>query len=266
MLIAPSVLKSLFGVRPSGVLHVGGHLAEEHTEYKEQGFGRVIWVEAQESLARAIEQRMKGTDHIVLTGVAWSVSGLKLDFNLANNGQSSSLYEPDLHVEHYPNIEFTSVVDVTSIRLDQLVPSHEKFDFLNLDVQGAELEALKGLGSMLGNVKWVYSEVNRANVYREIPMIGEMDLFLKTAGFLRVCTVWTGAGWGDALYVRRENGLVDARLRLVGTAWAAKYRLRRLPKLILRQVRRRLLDPVYSRAQRMLVRGGDANEGNGEPL
>ena len=56
--------------------------------------------------------------------------------------QSSSILEPKLHLEIHPDVEFS---DKEVIQVEQL----DKFkihnsDFLNIDVQGYELNVLKG--------------------------------------------------------------------------------------------------------------------------
>ncbi len=46
--------------------------------------------------------------------------------------------------------------------LKDILPKYEDihFNFLNLDIQGAELKALKSMGDYLNNVDYIYTEVN----------------------------------------------------------------------------------------------------------
>jgi FkbM family methyltransferase len=233
MLISAETLTRFFGVKPSGVLHVGGHLAEEFQQYRAAGFGRTIWVEAQPDLIPEIQSLVIGTDDLVLHGVAWSVSGEKREFNIASNGQSSSLYGMTKHRDYYPGIAEMGSIEVTTTRLDDLVPEGSRFDFVNLDIQGAELDALKGLGELLAEVDWIYSEVNREELYAGIPLVAELDAYLRSFGFRRVVTVWTDAGWGDALYSRRPfkpGDLVTYWVGLAMVVWIPRlpYRARRI--------------------------------------
>ena len=46
------------------------------------------------------------------------------------------------------------------------------------------------------------SEVNRDEVYKDCPMVGDLDAFLSDYNFSRVETTWDGGTWGDALYVK----------------------------------------------------------------
>lgn len=217
MLIPAKYVRQLFGVRPKGVLHVGAHLAEEFDAYKKENFGKVLWVEAQKNLIPHLEKRVSDSGDRVFHGAVWSESGLPATINLAGGSQGASLYA-------FPESEeagktFSHEV-VSTVTLQELVPADESFDFVNLDIQGAELEALRGLGSRLGPVRWVYCEVNRKQLYEGIPLIDDVDRFLFAHGFFRAATLWTVGDWGDALYMRRTGGLRDWIHRFVGSVFA----------------------------------------------
>ena len=77
-----------------------------------------------------------------------------------------------------------------------------KYNFLNLDIQGAELLALKGFGDLLVGIDYIYTEVNETDIYKDCALIGEIDQYLSD--FERVETAMTEFKWGDALY-RRKN-------------------------------------------------------------
>ncbi len=74
--------------------------------------------------------------------------------------------------------------------------------FLNVDLQGAELLALKGMGDLLKHFDHAYIEVNERELYKGCPLVGEIDAFMAKAGFVRKETVMTKHFWGDALYQR----------------------------------------------------------------
>ena len=73
--------------------------------------------------------------------------------NVTNNLQSSSILELKKHKEYYPNITVDKRVNVFTLTLDDLFDECdlkiEKYNFLNIDIQGAELLALKGAGNIL---------------------------------------------------------------------------------------------------------------------
>jgi hypothetical protein len=93
---------------------------------------------------------------------------------------------------------------VITKRLDEVIDDHDDISFVNLDIQGAELDALKGLGLMIHKVKWIYSEVNREEVYEGCAKIEELDDYLAKFSFKRIATRWAyGTGWGDALWIKK---------------------------------------------------------------
>jgi hypothetical protein len=117
-----------------------------------------------------------------------------------NEGQSNSLLKPLLHTKQYPQIVFNETEEVQVYPLDSF--QIEGCNFLNIDVQGFELEVLKGSKKTLRGVNYIYSEVNRAETYENCAQIGDMDEFLLFNGFKRVETIWSGGIWGDALWIR----------------------------------------------------------------
>lgn len=205
MLFPISHLNQFFKIKPYGVLHVGAHRAEELQDYEKHEWGQVTWVEAQPLLANYLRETLNPLKNTVIEAAAWSRTGEVLKFNLASNGQSSSLLEFGSHAQSYPTIKFVESIQVTTRRLDDLFKVPLPFNFINLDIQGAELEALKGLERILHEVNWIYTEVNRKEVYIGCATIEELDEYLGTQGYKRIATRWVfRKDWGDALYVRKE--------------------------------------------------------------
>jgi len=111
----------------------------------------------------------------------------------ASNGQSSSLLPPENHLIEHPTISFIKSAEITTSRLDSILPVIWQFDFINLDIQGAELRALRGLGERLTNVRWAYLEVNTLRMYRDCALIDEIDTFMDSVGFARIATRAAGS-------------------------------------------------------------------------
>jgi FkbM family methyltransferase len=57
-------------------------------------------------------------------------------------------------------------------------------DFLKLDVQGYELEVLKGAQDTLPRVSAVLAEVNLIDIHKGAPLLDELVLFMRDMGFL----------------------------------------------------------------------------------
>lgn len=208
MLFAVSNLRKYWGINPVGVLHVGAHEAEEASDYENESWIPVIWVEGQIDLANKLKTRLDPNLHTVLQAFVWDKSGEVLSFKQTNNSQSSSLLDLGSHATDYPHVKVQEEYTVTTSRLDATLPTVCNFDLINLDLQGVEHQALVGLGDHINKAKWIYTEVNARHVYKNCTLVKELDQYLKHHQFRRVATRWVwGKGWGDALYVHQKVGL-----------------------------------------------------------
>lgn len=189
-----------------GVLHVGAHLAEEAEVYTKV-FGKipVWWVEANKNVVSKIEKKLRGfPGQQLIQALVYEEDGVELDFNVTNyDGMSSSILEFGTHTSFSPDIHFVEHNKILSRSIDSLVQEHQiQANFLNMDLQGAELFALKGATEFIKTVDYVLTEVNKKEVYVGCARVRQLDEVLSD--FDRVETFWvTNQGWGDALYVRR---------------------------------------------------------------
>ena len=205
MLIPIKTMTLAYGIRPTNVAHVGAHHAEEFKDYKKYGWGKVLWIEAIVENIKVIQQVISGSQDEIVNAAIWSSSGNLLNFNIASNSQSTSALPFAYHSVLYPDIVKTGDRKIVSITLDELLRTKEIPNFINLDIQGSELEALKGLSNSLYAVKWIYTEVNKQELYESCPLVYEIDEFLKPYGFFRFKTRWVlNHGGGDALYVKNR--------------------------------------------------------------
>lgn len=231
---------------------MGAHEAEEAHDYERLGFGSVVWIEAQPNLIRKLNLKVAPPSRVI-HALVWNQSGVKMNLQVASNGQSSSIFDFGTHKKSYLNIEMNSFIELTTCRLDEILPLDMSFNFLNLDIQGAEFEAMEGLGSRLAKFDYVYTEVNRAQLYKGIKEVGDIDWFLANRGFRRVATVWTKADWGDAFYLRVSQPLTKvAELELRAKTIVFALILWGRKSTILTTVRgalRRFRKPSQSKAQ-----------------
>jgi FkbM family methyltransferase len=203
MLITPIQLSKLWGITPKSILHVGAHRGEERFEYDAANWAPIIWIEAQKALANDLANALKGTQDIVLNAAIWNISGEKLELNISSNSGSSSLLEFGSHKNSYPEITFETRESVVTSRLDDLLAPYSIPNFLNLDIQGVELQALQSLGRKLELIDFIYVEINTKDVYLGCTKLWELDDFLATHGFQRKATRrYLRHGWGEALYCR----------------------------------------------------------------
>ena len=143
--------------------------------------------------------------HKVIEAAVWEENGVPLKLHIASNSQSTSLLNFGSHTDSYPDITYVSEINVSTKRLDSLIKLDEMPNFINLDIQGVELSAIKSLGPLLDAVNYIYTEVNKVEVYEGCTLVDDLDRYLLSEGFKRVTTRWyLKEGWGDALYIRES--------------------------------------------------------------
>jgi len=101
----------------------------------------------------------------------------------------SSLYEPDpRYIQAFMGLKsqaLARVIEVDTIDLDTVVGRYDipPPDFIKIDIQGAELDCFKGGSNTLRSVLQILTEVEFAPLYREQPLFGDVDRFLRDQGF-----------------------------------------------------------------------------------
>lgn len=196
------------GISLRGVLQVGAHEGQEVETFRKLKLDPIVLVEANPKLASALREKYADSaDVTVIEGAASDKEGTA-EFNLASMDQSSSLLASAKHSDLYPKITFDEKIKVQTFRLDQALSDAgidvSRLNLLVMDIQGAELMALRGATNILPHVDAIQLEVNFDELYEGCPLIYDLDDFLDAAGFLRVLTRTPySADWGDGLYVRR---------------------------------------------------------------
>lgn len=197
------------GITPRGVIHVGAHQAGELEDYLRMGFSKILYVEANPALIPAL--RAKAQAHggkVIIVHAAASDADGTVRLRVTSMDQSSSILPLAKHKDIYPSIREVAQVEVRGRRLDTLLAEEglraEDFNFLNLDIQGAELMALRGATGLLAGIEAVNTEVNLQELYQGAGLLGELEQFMAKLGFGRAAMVtpWHPS-WGDAFYVRK---------------------------------------------------------------
>lgn len=210
MLIPFEKLIKKHSVNITGVLHCGASIGQEAQEYAKLGVQNMVFIEADpETYVELKSNIINYPSAIPINACLSDKDNEEVEFNIANNGgQSSSMLKFGTHETAHPEVKFIGTKTLKTKRLDTLIDEfnlniHE-FNFLNMDLQGAELLALRGLGDYLKYFKYAYLEVNQKEVYKQCPKIDEIDMYMIGFGFRRVETQWSGNhGWGDAFFIRR---------------------------------------------------------------
>ena len=211
MILVADIIRVLasHNINITGAFHIGAHDCEELEFYNKSlniQNQNIVWLEAIPSkVASAIDKGIPNVYNAVIT----DKDDEPVVFNVSNNVQSSSVLEFGTHATQHPHVEYVDKLYLQSITINTFMERNNieahKYNFWNMDIQGAELMALKGATKYIQHAKALYLEVNETEVYKGCGLVSEIDAFLLQYKFKRVLTFMTQYGWGDALYIYTGN-------------------------------------------------------------
>lgn len=159
-------------------------------------------------LAQMLNQKYADRANVHIHCAALGASAGTVQFNVVGNVMSSSVLKPSDFANnlHGDAVAVKQTAALPQVRLDEVIDS--PIDVLKLDLQGYELEALKGAERLLDRTRIIISEVEFVPLYDDQPLFGDIDAYLRARGFaLRnlydLYTLEDGQlTSGDAMYVR----------------------------------------------------------------
>lgn len=190
-----------------GIIQVGAHVGSELPILKKLS-NNILMFEPQKNVYLKLLETIGDDKQIIAENCALGSTpgSLKMYKEYVNGGQSSSLLVPSLHTVQYPTIVFNDLEEVEIKTLDDYLQESDKsYNLMTLDVQGYELEVLKGAAKTLEKIDYILCEVNRAELYKGCPMYTDIELYLSKYGFKCAAINWEGYTWGDAFYVKENN-------------------------------------------------------------
>lgn len=203
MLLNLKELKNKYGLNIKGIIHIGAHFGQEINLYEELKINNILFFEPVPNTIKKLKENVGNRGKVIETALGNLIGEVEMNIENANMGQSSSILEPNLHLIQYPHIKFIDKIKVPITKLDTFISEKENYNFINIDVQGYELEVFKGAIKFLETIDYVMTEVNRDEVYKNCAKINEIDDFLSLFNFKRVETTWDGGTWGDAFYIKK---------------------------------------------------------------
>lgn len=119
---------------------------------------------------------------------------------------SSSLLKPKDHLEAHPDVYFDEELEVSAVNLDEWSNQNDvkKIDFMWLDMQGHELNMLKGCPQILSSAKAIYSEVSLIETYEGVALYPEFRQFMEDNGFEVFIEYLTWKDMGNVLFLKKN--------------------------------------------------------------
>lgn len=195
------------------VFHIGSHDGIEADIYHTYGSPQVVWFEANPKVIPYLLKRIENYHNdIVVEAALWDKTGeiLQLHHYRDDTDGAASLLLPDKFNEYVPECNLLSeTTEVRTITLDELLDSYnidyQQCNFLNIDVQGAELNVFRGAHNFLSNpnLQSIWCEAQVGPVYKGGPCLGDIINFLAQYEFYCIHFRKDWELEGDCLFIRR---------------------------------------------------------------
>lgn len=207
MIIGFENYKSNYDFNVSGIIHVGAHIGQEHSDYKNT-FGESVlthWFEPLPQMYDILVENLSNDNYAKTYNLALGESAGRstIYIDTENGGQSSSILKPAKHKEIFGHINFNQSLEIEVAKLDDF--NIKDSNMLVLDVQGNELNVLKGASQTLKSIDYLFTEFNTVEMYEGCPTLEDLDQILSPLGFERAQTWYTDSCWGDAFYIKNKE-------------------------------------------------------------
>jgi FkbM family methyltransferase len=206
-----AIARSLLGDETRWIVEVGARDCQESLGFASLfPQARVYAFECNPDTLPACRAAVQGQARIKLVEKAAAQRGGRVKFypvNPATNPGASSLLRASgsYSLEQYQQCE----IEVDTVTLESFLQAEAipRIDLLWMDIQGAELAALKGLGTRLGDVALIHAEVEFEEIYSGQPLFPEVRAFLEAGGFRFL---------GFTIYARHSADAVFANRKIFG--------------------------------------------------
>jgi FkbM family methyltransferase len=202
------------GFHPTTILDIGAYHGEWTSEAKKVfPEARFLMVEAnpeKEDILASVCKKLKGVEFEI--ALLACQSNLSKEFNLLENGSSV--------LEEF-NETSGKKIRLTTATVDNLLGkrSIEKVDFIKIDVQGYELEILRGAEKYLETCEVILSEVSLMALHKDCPVMVDVVNFMDRFDYCAydICSVATRrpydmALWQtDIIFVKKHSKLLASK-------------------------------------------------------
>lgn len=174
-------LMRIMGIQPKTVIHVGSHHGQDQTQYELLGVESVFWCEADPDCCNVIA-RIHPQSHVV-HGFFWSTENTEIDFWIMRDRAQNSAFPPKIaDAVSSKNKIISTTLDAKFADIKLTSPI-----LLVVDVQGSEIEVLKGGKKLLTFIDYVVCEITGTSSVSNFSIDqSEVEYFLSGYSFKSV--------------------------------------------------------------------------------
>ena len=204
-----------------GIVHVGAHVGEEVEQYFSYGFNKIILIEANPHWYDILVSKFGNDDRIKIFNYAVCDKEGTVDFHIhtsrSGSTEPASMFQLKLFKEILPTFHTPQTIKVPALTLNALFERNNldpaDYNFMNLDIQGAELMAFKGATKLLPAIDVIICEVILLELYEGGPLEDDITNHLQQIGFAKQHAVYhtlydrnsTFRAFGDCLFVKEAR-------------------------------------------------------------
>lgn len=199
----------------TGVIHIGGHIAEERELYAKNGLD-VVWIEPVSEPFQKLKSNISGFPRQkAYQYLITDKDDETYEFHVANNfGASSSIFGIGELRDIWPHIEYVRTIQLRSTTFAAFAARENidisKYNAMVLDTQGSELLVLKGAAPLLNGFKYIKLEVADFESYVGCCQLKDIEAFLLPLGFRefsrkKFAARKAGGSYFDILYMKSDS-------------------------------------------------------------
>lgn len=154
---------------------------------KERPVAKAILIEPQEKYFAALTSEHEGDKSVVLVNKILLSDTLKVEFNVNSLPATSSVLAADENLLGQEIDISGKKIHAESTTLDAVLNEHAgTVTLLKIDVQGAELEVLKGAAETLRRTQLAWIEVSFKPLYKHSALFADIQQYMESQGFVMV--------------------------------------------------------------------------------
>lgn len=169
------------------IIDGGANIGETTEMFLSQYKNPTIYcLEANQALENTLKDKFKEKENVHIIIKAFGNKTEEVSFNISNNHPSSSFLEiTDLNRAYHGNLtERKEEKKVPMVKLEEEFFASPIIDILKLDVEGYELEILKGAEKILPKIRIIMAEVWFADDYKNAPYFSDVEKYLRENNFI----------------------------------------------------------------------------------
>jgi len=137
-------------LKPDALCYDVGAYIGDYTETLACAAAKVIAIEPQPSCIRELRARFRGDERITIVPIALGAENGSSELFLRENRRNSSL------IEKWNNREVIGSVTVPVKTLDEMIKAYGLPDYIKMDVEGFELQVIRGLSKKIRLMSFEY--------------------------------------------------------------------------------------------------------------